>query len=179
MKVVGRQFAVDWARLFILLTGVAVSLCAGYFLQPMISGNKEAINTIVTIFSILAGFLIAVITFIADPVIKGANGWQDLQLKKRNVRNKIFRHRLLFYFYLISLGLALAMFLLPSTFIKTTIWLERGFLTVSTFVFLASFKLPGSLMDLQMARYDAELEDKKPEVLKSPEKPNVARTKKP
>ncbi len=162
----GREITIDWMRLSVLLIGAIVSLSAGYYLQPMISGNKEAINTIVTIFSILAGFLIAVITFIADPVIKAANGWQDLQHKKRNVRNKIFRHRLLFYFYLISLGLALSMFLLPSTFVKTTIWLERGFLTVSTFVFLASFKLPGSLMDLQMARYEAELEDKKPEVLK-------------
>lgn len=41
-----------------------------------------------------------------------------------------------------------------------------GFLGLATFVFLASFELPGSLMRLQMERYEAEMEATKPKVLK-------------
>tara|TARA_R110002012_G_scaffold321120_1_gene547470 strand:- start:2311 stop:2766 length:456 start_codon:yes stop_codon:yes gene_type:complete len=137
----------------------------GYILQPKISNNKEAINIIVTIFSILAGFLIAVITFITEPAMKGANDWKELQLKKRNIRNQMTRHKLLFYCYLMTLGLALSIFIIPAEFIQVMIWVERVFLSLSTFVFIASFKLPGSLMDLQMARYEAELKDKRPNAL--------------
>lgn len=48
----------------------ALAVLSAYFLQPLVSGNKDAINTIVTVFSILAGFLIAVITFIGAPSSK-------------------------------------------------------------------------------------------------------------
>tara|TARA_B100001093_G_scaffold462893_1_gene478502 strand:+ start:247 stop:402 length:156 start_codon:yes stop_codon:yes gene_type:complete len=49
-----------------------VSGVIGYHFQPLISNNPDAVNTVVTIFSILAGFLIAVITFIAEPTLKVA-----------------------------------------------------------------------------------------------------------
>jgi hypothetical protein len=48
---------------------VAVTLWAGlgsYIAKPLIEGNQDAINVIVTVFSILAGFLIAVITLVGD-----------------------------------------------------------------------------------------------------------------
>lgn len=166
MKIEGRENTIDWLRVVPLAFSALISVACGYYLQPLISGNEQAINTIVTIFSILAGFLIAVITFIAEPTIRAATSWKDLQLNKRNVRNRIFRHRLLFYLYLITLGLAFCMFLLPDEFVRATLWMERGFIGLSAFVFISSFKLPGSLMELQMARYEAELEEKKPPVLK-------------
>ena len=46
----------------------ALGVAFGYRFQPMVSNNA---NTVVTIFSILAGFLIAVITFIAEPTLQG------------------------------------------------------------------------------------------------------------
>jgi hypothetical protein len=138
----------------------------GYYFQPMVAHNADAVNTVVTIFSILAGFLIAVITLIAEPVLKQAKDWTELQAMKKTVERKLFRQKLLFFLYLVTLGVALGTFLVPDTQPCVQKWLEVGFLGLATFVFLASFELPGSLMRLQMERYEAEMEATKPKALK-------------
>ncbi|MFA8384163.1 MAG: hypothetical protein ACEPO2_00945 [Pelagibaca sp.] len=145
---------------------IAVSAAVGYLFQPMVANNTDAVNTVVTIFSILAGFLIAVITLIAEPTLKQAKNWQELQLMKTTVQRKLFRQKLLFFLYLITLGVALGTFLVPDDQAQLLLWLERGFLGLATFVFLASFDLPGSLMKIQMERYEAEMDATKPQVLK-------------
>lgn len=160
---------IAWKRLIGLACLLLLSILSGYYLQPRISGNKDAINTIVTIFSILAGFLIAVITFIGDP---GLRGWKDLQLDKRAAQAKLSRHRMLFHLYLFTLALALAMFLVPDTFEKLQLWLERFFVGSATFVFFASFTLPRSLSALQMERYESALSEQLPDVLKRQDEKN-------
>ena len=70
---------IDWWRLAKLAIALGVSGVIGYRFQPMVSNNPDAVNTFVTIFSILAGFLIAVITFIAEPTLKAAKKWQELR----------------------------------------------------------------------------------------------------
>lgn len=160
---------IAWGRVAGLLLLVGISCAGGYLLQPLISGNKDAINTVVTVFSILAGFLIAVITFVGDP---GTSGWRELQGGKREVKAKLRRHRWLFYMYLITLGLALAMFIMPDGFVQTIIWLERFFVGFALFVFLASFSLPNSLSQLQMDKYEAALEGRSPQFLKDLKDPS-------
>ncbi|WP_263568317.1 hypothetical protein [Paracoccus sp. DMF] len=166
MGTVLRGTKTDWGRLGKLAVAVAVSAAVGYFFQPMVAGNTNAVNTVVTIFSILAGFLIAVITLIAEPTLKQAKNWQELQLMKKTVQRKLFRQKLLFFLYLITLGVALGTFLVPDTQAELRRWLETVFLGLATFVFLASFDLPGSLMKIQMERYEAEMDATKPQVLK-------------
>ena len=156
----------DWWRIGKIVGTIALSVAVGYLFQPMVTQNSDAVNTVVTIFSILAGFLIAVITLITEPTLKQAKNWQELQLMKRTVHRKMFRHKMLFFFYLITLGAALATFLVPTGHNELRQWVEVAFLGLATFVFLASFDLPGSLMKIQMERYEAELESTKPQILK-------------
>jgi len=155
----------DWWRLTQLVVAVGVSGLIGYRFQPMVANNPNAVNTVVTIFSILAGFLIAVITFIAEPTLQQARTWDELQRMKETVRRKLIRQKLLFFLYLLTLGIALAMFLTPPTMLEPLKWLQTAFLGLATFVFLASFSLPGSLMKIQMERYEAALEDSRPKVV--------------
>ena len=169
----------DWWRLGKLAGAVVVSAAVGYFFQPMVAHNSDAVNTVVTIFSILAGFLIAVITLIAEPTLKQAKNWQELQLMKQTVQRKLFRQKLLFFLYLITLGVALGTFLVPDAQAELRRWLETVFLGLATFVFLASFDLPGSLMKIQMERYEAEMDATKPQVLKDAAKAAVDAVKKP
>lgn len=156
----------DWWRIGKLAGAIVVSCAVGYLFQPMVAHNTNAVNTVVTIFSILAGFLIAVITLIAEPTLKQAKNWQELQLMKKTVQRKLFRQKLLFFLYLITLGVALGTFLVPDAQAELRRWLETIFLGLATFVFLASFDLPGSLMKIQMERYEAEMDATKPQVLK-------------
>lgn len=155
----------DWWRLGQLAVAVGVSAFIGYRFQPMVANNPDAVNTVVTIFSILAGFLIAVITFIAEPTLQQAKNWEELQHMKETVRRKLFRQKLLFFLYLLTLGVALAMYLTPPGLLEVLRWLQTVFLGLATFVFLASFSLPGSLMKIQMERYEAALEDSRPKVV--------------
>nr|WP_318272566.1 hypothetical protein [Paracoccus saliphilus] len=155
----------DWVRLVKLIGAVAVSLYVGYRFQPAVADNKDAVNTVVTIFSILAGFLIAVITFVAEPILKQATDWNELQKMKDTVRRKLFRQKILFFLYLLTLGLALAMYLTPKEMVDVLRWLQMAFLSLATFVFLASFSLPGSLTRIQMERYDAALDASRPPVV--------------
>lgn len=136
----------------------------------MVADNTDAVNTVVTIFSILAGFLIAVITFVAEPTLQQARTWDELQRMKKTVRRKLNRQQLLFFLYLLTLGVALAMFLTPPDMLTVLKWLQIAFLGLATFVFLASFSLPGSLMKIQMERYEAALEDSRPKVLSDAKK---------
>jgi hypothetical protein len=163
---VRKESQTDWWRLGKLAVAIGVSAAVGYFFQPMVANNTDAVNTVVTIFSILAGFLIAVITLIAEPTLKQAKNWQELQLMKKTVQRKLFRQKLLFFLYLITLGVALGTFLVPDAQAELRRWLETVFLGLATFVFLASFDLPGALMKIQMERYEAEMDATKPQVLK-------------
>jgi hypothetical protein len=156
----------DSWRIGKLTVAIVVSCAVGWFFQPAIAHNANAVNTVVTIFSILAGFLIAMITLIAEPTLKQAKNWQELQLMKKTVQRKLFRQTLLFFLYLGTLGLALGTFLVPDSQTELQSWVETAFLGLATFVFLASFDLPGSLMRIQMDRYDAEMDATKPQVLK-------------
>lgn len=155
----------DWRRLTKLIVAIVVSCFVSYCFQPMIDNNANAVNTVVTIFSILAGFLIAVITFIAEPTLQQVRTWDELRKMKETVRRKLIRQKLLFFLYLLMIGIALAMFLTPPEMLELLKWLQTAFLGLATFVFLASFSLPGSLMKIQMERYEAALEDSRPKVV--------------
>ena len=168
MKKFGNQ--TDWWRLIKLACALGVSAFIGYRFQPMVSNNPDAVNTVVTIFSILAGFLIAVITFIAEPTLRAAKSWNELQRMKETVRRKLFRQKMLFFLYLLTLGIALAMYLTPADSLEILKCLQMVFLSLATFVFLASFTLPGSLTKIQMERYEAALEETRPRVINDAKK---------
>jgi hypothetical protein len=189
---------IDVKRTGSLLACLFFSIFIGTEFHPLIDDNPNAVNVIVTVFSILAGFLIASITFIIEPIISKSSNWRELQLLKPSIERKMIRHKYLFILYLITLGCALFMFLLPdknsefqksllnghilmdSNLIKVHFFgkimnfdnsevsdaLNSAFLTLVTFVFLISFTLPSSLIDSQMSRYDAVLDETKPKVLK-------------
>ncbi|WP_319772806.1 hypothetical protein [Breoghania sp.] len=156
---------IDWKRITKIVILLFISCFVGYRFHPTVQNNPNAVNTIVTVFSILAGFLIAVITFVTEPILKQAKDWSELSLMKETVRRKLFRHQILFFLYLLTLGIALAMYLTPPGMTQVLKWLETVFLGLATFVFLASFSLPGSLMKIQMERYEAALEEKLPKVI--------------
>lgn len=158
---------IAWRRLIFGGLLVLVSLAAAIYLQPAVSGNSDAINTVVTVFSILAGFLIAVITFIGEP---GNKPWSELQANKKTVEARLDRNMLLFRIYLITLGLAMAVFVVPPEWVCTRIWLERAFVFFAVFVFGASFALPRSLRALQLERYQTALLERAPKPLTAPAK---------
>ncbi|MFV0295510.1 MAG: hypothetical protein ACK5JT_05265 [Hyphomicrobiaceae bacterium] len=120
---------------------------------------------------------ITVITFIAEPTLQQARTWDELQRMKATVRRKLIRQKLLFFLYLLTLEISLAMFLTPPSMLELLKWLQTAFLGLATFVFLASFSLLGSLMKIQMERYEAALEASRPKVVSDAKKAAAEQTK--
>lgn len=132
-----------------------------YFLKPLIEGNQDAINVIVTVFSILAGFLIALITLIGDPKSLPNGSWQVARLGSDRTYNRLTRQKWLFYIYLIALVLIFLSTLLKSKFKEVNNFVEYLYLFFSIIAFILSFKLPGTLMELQRERIEQEIEERK------------------
>ncbi|TMO54108.1 hypothetical protein [Pseudoalteromonas phenolica] len=144
--------------------GVCVALWGGIFswlAQPLIHGNQDAINIIVTVFSILAGFLIAVITLVGDPKSLPSGGWQVAQLGSTSTNNRLVRKKYLFYCYLITLFMIFAAVLMKKSFPQVIILLEYIYLFFGFIGSILSFKLPAALLELQNERIQNEINERR------------------
>ena len=97
------SYQVDTTKIKFALAIILYSGAGAYWGQPLIHGNDNAVNIIVTVFSVLAGFLVAIITIIGDPSSLPSGGWQRARLGSEALYNRLTRHRLLFTMYLITL----------------------------------------------------------------------------
>lgn len=143
---------------------ISVVLWAGlgtYFAKPLIEGNQDAVNVIVTVFSILAGFLIALITLIGDPSSLPKGGWQVARLGSQRTYNRLTRQKWLFYIYLAALTLIFLSTLLKGKFKEINHFVEYAYLFFSIVAFILSFKLPGTLMELQEERVEQEIAERR------------------
>jgi hypothetical protein len=73
------------------------------------------------------------------------------------------RQKLLFYAYLLTLGLLFVSMVCGSTWPRTSVCLERAYVGLATAAFLLSLRLPSLLMQIQMDRHDDLIEQKRQE----------------
>ena len=137
------------------------SLLASYFGQPLIHGNQDAINVIVTVFSILAGFLVAVITLVGDPKSLPSGSWQVARMGSDLTYNRLIRHKWLFKGYLITLFLIFASIVAKNKFPITQVVLEYIYMFFAATSCFLSFMLPSALMELQKERIEHEIEERR------------------
>lgn len=149
---------VDASKVGVGLAAVAAGLTAGTFGPPLIHGNDQAINVIVTVFSILAGFLIAIIAIVGDPSLMPPGSWRLAELQRPAINARLLRHKWLFLLYLGTLGLLFASIVGSPAYPRAVLWLERCYLAIAAAAFLLSLRLPGALMRMQQERIDAVIE---------------------
>nr|WP_316653180.1 hypothetical protein [uncultured Gellertiella sp.] len=147
-------------RVFSLIYGVGAivaGLFAATFGLDLIHGNDIAQGVIVTVFSVLAGFLIAIMTLLGDQsVLPGS--WRIADEKSRSIKAKLIRQKWLFYFYLITISLIFLKTLVNSKYPSLGCYLERAYFGFATASFILSFKLPSTLMSVQTDRINAVIE---------------------
>lgn len=142
---------------------VAVSAVIGWYGQPFVHGNDEARGVIVNVFSILAGFLITVMTLLGEPGLYRGRTWRSDAIKRSNVYQRLVRHKWLFISYLVVLALV---------FLTTIVakrepdgpqvaCLEGLYLGFATLAFIYSLMLPSRLLNLQLARFDELVESRR------------------
>ncbi|MGP6462779.1 hypothetical protein [Pseudomonas parakoreensis] len=153
---------IDWRRIFFFLGAVFISACCGWYGQPLVHDNNDARSMITDVFSILAGFLMTVLTLLIEPK-PTAKIWREAASKKTTFVNRIIRYKWLFMLYLNVLGLVFAANLLTkdANFANTLLWVERIYLSLATLAFIISLTLPNQLMQLQVGRYNEMINEKK------------------
>ncbi|MCG7884138.1 MAG: hypothetical protein N0E59_21225 [Candidatus Thiodiazotropha taylori] len=155
--------AIDWHRIGFFMGASGVSAAAGWFGQPLIHGNTEAVGVIVNVFSILAGFLVTIMTLLGEPSLFRGRTWRADAVRRSNVYRRLIRHKWLFIAYLLVLGLVFATTLITKKYPEhdAVIWLERVYLSLAALAFIMSLVLPSRLMNLQLARFDELVESRR------------------
>ena len=152
---------IDWGRVFVVVLAILIAIPAAYYGQPLIHNNSEAINIIVTVFSILAGFLIAIVAIVGDLFLLLPGTWRAAEQERGKLTRRLVRHKWLFLLYLVTLVLIFVAVLIKATNEAVSLWLERAFLFFAACSFFLSTILPGSLMKVQRERIDAVIEHRK------------------
>lgn len=155
----------DWHRITFLFFAAVTSVLAGYFGQPLIHGNEEAISVIVNVFSIMAGFLVAIMTILAEPALYRGGTWRSESVRRGNVYRRLARHKWLFILYLSTLGLVFVSTLLQGSLDneRIIIHIEQVYFGFAVFAFILSLALPSRLMKIQLERFDEYIESRKKE----------------
>jgi hypothetical protein len=147
---------------------VAVGALGSFYAQPYVQKNGDLILIFVTVFTVFAGFLIAIIALVGDPILIPEGSWRIAELGRDKMDSLLFWHTALFTLYLITVGLLFVGVVLERALDEYNywrIWVERGYLFIGITSFLFTFALPRTLMALQRARYDAETERRRRAVL--------------
>lgn len=141
------------ARLFVLAAIVAGCLAA-WLGQCLIHRNDAARDVIVTVFSIMAGFLIAIMTLLGDQSVMPGS-WRMAATQRNSIVKKLIRQKWLFHVYLVTLSLIFVHTLVNPRFPELGVWLERAYFGFATASFVLSFSLPSTLMNVQAERIEA------------------------
>lgn len=153
--------SLDWSKIRFFLLALTMSALGAFFAKPLMASNTEALNVIVTAYSILAGFLVGIITMIGDPKSLPTGSWQVARLGSATVYARLKRHRFLFTAYLFTIALIFVSFLIKKDYSKANSVVEYGYLFLAVFCFIYSLKLPSTLMQLQHERIEQEIEERR------------------
>ena len=150
---------------FIFLCAIG-AVAASYYGQPYVAENVDAVLIIITVLTIFAGFLVAIITVVGDPALLPSGSWRSAEIRRENIEGELIRHGWLFIIYLLGIAFLFVGSLLHKShdvgdIVKTGV--EHLYLFFAVFGFLLSFGLPASIVKLQMKRLDTEIERRRTE----------------
>lgn len=152
-----------WSRLIGVGMAIALSAAASVAFGGSLSNAPEVVAVIASIFSILAGVLIAVISILGDPSMIMDQSWRHSYLNARETQRKLHRNTDIFVLYVVILVSLFAFLLVDSS--ASWFWIPQKlmfFLVVLGFI--AALVLPYSLIQIQRQRLNDAIEAKKAEV---------------
>lgn len=155
---------IDWKRTLFIVTAAVVGIASGLFGQPFIHGNERAISVIVNVFSILAGFLVAIMTIMADPSGFMTKSWRSAEKARPAIYTKLLRQKYLFILYLSVLLMITVQSLIENKLPNIASILEQIYFGAAVTAFILSLGLPSALMKIQMDRHDEMIEQRRKDV---------------
>ncbi|MBF8668172.1 hypothetical protein IR012_05010 [Pseudomonas putida] len=135
----------SWRKVAYIVTCITVSVFFAWQFQPKYHDNSNALSVLVTVFSILAGFLVAVMAIVgSERALKGRN-WRQDTFYLIHVKQDLQKHSALFYLYLLVLALSFLASLKLGWPEIIQVGVECVLLFLACLAMLLSFSLPGQL----------------------------------
>ena len=151
---------IDICRTGFIVAGIFSGVIVFVFLPEF---NHGSISLLVTAFSILAGIMIAVITMLGDPANLYRGSWRMASAHRREIRRRFYLYEILFYAYLIVVGLACGAAVMDGKIFPDAARLvARMALSAGVAVFVWSLSLPRDIIRTQMARLEEEVDRRRP-----------------
>jgi len=147
-------------RLLIFAVCSCFAAGAAYYGEPLVRHNTDAILILTTVFTVFAGFLVAIIVILGDPAMVPEGSWRVAETRRDGVEGRLIVHVWLFIAYLLAIGFLFAGVLVRESHTIPEIlkvWIDRTYLFLGVLSFLMTFGLAKSMVSLQLARYDAEI----------------------
>lgn len=134
---------------------VSTSIC--YFFPLALRQSMTALEAIISIFSILAGVLVAVISIIGDPSMLLTGNWRLGFEHAKDIQKRISNYATLIAIYVVSLIGVLVLIIILDSKVTGYDFLFTAILWIVSFGLLLSIPLPYSLMAIQKERMAEEI----------------------
>lgn len=141
-------------RIWIGVCTCGIAVLAAWKGRFLVHASPSAVDVLVTVFSILAGFLVAIIAIVGDPALLPTRNWRSVSVRSRSISSQLTRYKWLFYLYLFTLGGIFLARLLESNFPQVTCWLEYIYLFFGVWAFELSLFLPNTLTKIHEKKID-------------------------
>ncbi|WKD29549.1 hypothetical protein NDQ72_06290 [Halomonas sp. KG2] len=139
------QRPISYKKVVKLLTLLLLAGVSAYFLQPWYAESDRASIIIVSVFSMLSGFLLAVMAVVAnDKSLRGRN-WREKTYYLQSISDELFRHQITFYVYLLTLVAVFAASVSGTWCSDTQKGAQYALLFFATIGIVLSFRLPAEL----------------------------------
>lgn len=132
---------------------VAVAAVSTWLYGGLLTNEPSLIGVVASIFSILAGVLIAVISILGDPSMLLDQSWRHSYLSAGEMQRSIYRQTDVFLMYIILLLALFAFMICPADAVIYP-YLQHSTFFLTVLAFCISLGLPFTLRGIQRARLE-------------------------
>lgn len=150
-----------WRRIIFYGIAVFVSAVLTYFYGNLLTNETDVLGIVATIFSILAGVLIAVISILGDPSMLLDQSWRHSYFSAAETQRQLHRQTDIFIVYIVLL-IGLFVFMLCDELSPWFWYIQHAVFFLTSLAFIASLSLPYTLKSIQKLRLQRVIDGLKP-----------------
>lgn len=144
-----------------IIASAAVSFTVAILFPGALMSSMTALEGIISVFSILAGVLVAVMSIIGDPSMLLSGHWRIGYEHAKDIQKRIGNYANLIAIYVLILIGVLIAIIMKDSGVQGFKWFYAVLLGLTTWGLLLSLPLPYSLMAIQKERMDEEVKRRK------------------
>jgi ABC-type multidrug transport system fused ATPase/permease subunit len=144
-----------------IAVSVLASIKAGMASGDLLAASDAALEGILSVFSILAGVLVAVISIIGDPSMLLTGNWRLGYVHAEQIQIRLARYAHVIFIYFLVLILVLVCMVIKDSKITGLDFTFQVLTGLTVFALLVSLPIPYGLMSIQRERMAEEVKRRK------------------